>query len=307
MNSIRTISLIAACGLGVAFSAGCASGTPQKGEKVHAVSSATAKPAVAAPKPVEPPKKQAAAPKPSAAVSSAAAGEKRPVRIELLCPRKPDPPPVIDGDDREWKLVPNEIAVEDANVTYGRQHFRGEDDLSGTVKLCYDDNYLYLLASVVDEKIVVVDGKIFQTDHIELTLVPRFDEKKTGPVSQESLFIFGFTPGSPDKVGDPLLDIDASANMAFPPGKPWDGVDTEATMTEDGYLLEARIPWRVFGLKSSDIKEGAVMGVDVHFSDSDNSPTQEKMTSLNSNVPWRGRRWENLLKMTLVGTDGRKK
>ena len=70
-----------------------------------------------------------------------------------------------------------------------------------------------------------------------------------------------------------------------------------------GYVLEARIPWKVLGVRGP-VKPGMVFGIDVHFSDSDNAAVQESMTSLNP-IPWQGRRQENILKMVLTGTDGK--
>ena len=227
-----------------------------------------------------------------------------PARVEYCCPLKPDPPPVIDGDNREWELVPNAMTVQDKNVTWGRHNYKGDEDLSGTINLCYDQNYLYLLAEVVDDKLIVEDGKIFITDHIELSFVPMFDASLNGVVDKTKLYVLGFSPGNFENTGDPLLDIEASGTMVFPIGAPWDGMDVEASMTEEGYLLEARIPWRILGVKSADVKQGATFFIDVHLSDSDNGPTQETLTSLNP-IKWAGRRWENLLKMTLVGTDGK--
>ena len=227
-----------------------------------------------------------------------------PKRPEFCCPLKPDPPPVVDGDNREWELVPNVISIQDKNVTWGRHNYKGDEDLSGTITLCYDQNYLYLLVEVVDDKLVVEDGKIFVTDHVELSFVPMFDASLKGVVDKTKLYVLGFSPGNFENTGDPLLDIEASGTMVFPIGAPWDGMDVESSMTEEGYLLEARIPWRILGVKPAEVKQGATFCLDVHISDSDNGPTQETLTSLNP-IKWAGRRWENLLKMTLVGTDGK--
>ena len=227
-----------------------------------------------------------------------------PARIEYLCPLKPDPPPVIDGDNREWELVPNTMPVQDKNVTWGRHNYKGEEDLSGSITLCCDQNYLYLLTEVVDDKLVVEDGKIFITDHIEFSFVPMFDATKKGLVDRKMSYILGFSPGNFENTGDPLLDIEASGTMVSPIGAPWDGLEVESSLTEEGYILEARIPWRIIGVKPSEVKRGATFAIDVHLSDSDNGPTQETLTSLNP-VKWAGRRWENMLKLTLVGTDGK--
>ena len=227
-------------------------------------------------------------------------------RPEILCPLKPDPPPIIDGDRREWERVPSSIPVTERNVTWGKAKWKDEEDLSGTVSLSYDQNYLYLLVEVVDEKIIVDDSKFFNTDHVELSFVPFLDEKATGALPKDSLFVFGFTPGTPEKTGDALLDVEACASMVFPPNQPWKGVDVESSFTEEGYILEARIPWSVLRVKPNMVKVGQVFGIDVHISDSDSGKTQETMTSLNHLTPWKGRRWENMPRMVLTGTDGKK-
>ena len=81
-------------------------------------------------------------------------------------------------------------------------------------------------------------------------------------------------------------------------------MDVGASITEDGYVLEARIPWKVLGIKGN-VTAGMVFGVDVHISDSDKDFVQECMTSLNNTTPWKGRKQENIPKMVLTGTDGK--
>lgn len=221
----------------------------------------------------------------------------------VVCPLKPDPPPVPDGDRREWDTLPGALAVGDQNVTWGRAQYAGAEDLSGTVMLCYDANYLYLMAEVVDDKIVTAGGKgMFTADHVELTFAPHWRPGAKGPMP-EDWRIIGFSPGSVEASGDPLSDLEPEAFLIAPPGIDWSGIDVGATMTEDGYILEARIPWRVLGVKLP-VKPGMSFGVDVHLSDSDKGHVQESMTSLNP-VPWQGRRQENILKMVLTGTDGK--
>ncbi|HPY90905.1 MAG TPA: hypothetical protein PLT23_09275, partial [Lentisphaeria bacterium] len=57
--------------------------------------------------------------------------------LVFACPLKPDPPPVIDGDIREWERLPA-FEVEEKNVTWGKAKWEGEEDLSGSFKVCYD-------------------------------------------------------------------------------------------------------------------------------------------------------------------------
>ena len=224
----------------------------------------------------------------------------------ILCPQKPDPPPVIDGDPNDWEQVPCATVLNKSHITWGQAQYKGEEDLSGTVKLCFDSNYLYLLVEVVDEVIKTASDKnIFVSDHVELDFAPVYKDGACGPRPKDWR-ILAFTPGTVEESGDPLADMEADATAAAPPGLDWSGVDTGASITEDGYVLEARIPWKVLGVKGP-INTGLVFGVDVHISDSDKDFVQECMTSLNNTTPWKGRRQENILKMVLVGTDGKLK
>lgn len=231
----------------------------------------------------------------------AAAAKAKPV---IICPQKPDPPPVIDGDPSDWELVPCAITLDKSHVVWGQAQYKGEEDLSGTIRLSFDNNYLYLLAEVVDEAIKTASDKgMFVSDHVELDFAPVYKDNANGP-RQKNWRVLGFSPGTVESSGDPLVDMEAEATAAFPEGLDYSGVDVGSSITEDGYVLEARIPWKVLGVKGA-VTPGLVFGVDVHVSDSDKDFQQEAMTSLNNTTPWKGRRQENILKMVLTGTDGK--
>lgn len=237
----------------------------------------------------------------TAADMPAAPAKAKPV---IICPQKPDPPPVIDGDPADWELVPAAITLDKSHIVWGRPQWKGEEDLSGTVRLSFDENYLYLLVEVIDEAIKTASDKgIFVSDHIELDFAPEYKDKAVGP-RPRNWRILGFTPGTVESSGDPLTDMEADATAAFPPDLDYSGIDVGSSITEDGYVLEARIPWKVLGVKDR-VTAGRVFGVDVHISDSDKDFVQEAMTSLNNTTQWRGRRQENILKMVLTGTDGK--
>lgn len=237
-------------------------------------------------------------------LGTAATPAKKPSRPVIACPQKPDPPPVIDGDCSEWDNLPGAIELNKSHVTWGLAQYQGEEDLSGTVRICYDANYFYFMVEVVDEAIKVASDKdIFVSDHIELDFAPNFKEGVTGRQGADWRII-GFTPGSVEESGDPLADMEADALMAFPPNFQWEGIDVESAITEDGYVIEARIPWKVLGVKGA-VKAGMEFGMDIHISDSDKDFVQECMTSLNNTTPWKGRKLENIPKMVLTGTDGK--
>lgn len=218
------------------------------------------------------------------------------------CPLKPDPPPSIDGDSREWDHLPGAVTITEAHVTWGKAKWESLQDLSGTLQFCYDSNYFYLLADVVDDMVTIGGGKeMFGCDHVELTFAPVFDEKAMGPKG-EDWRIIGFSPGTQEASGDIFSDMSPEAYLHFPINTDSSAIDVASRPTENGYLLEARIPWRLLGVKGTP-KVGDVFGFDLHLSDSDSGTSQETLTSLNTNT-WRGRQKETILKLVLTGTDG---
>ena len=224
-------------------------------------------------------------------------------RLAVACPLKPDPPPNIDGDSREWDHLPVEIMVGAANVTWGKAKWDGEDDLSGLVKLCHDANYLYVLAEVVDEKVTIAGGKdMFHCDHVEITFAPVFDPAGSGPMRPDWRII-GLCPGTMAPTGDIFSDIEPEAYLHHPINTDSSTIDVGAGPTENGFVLEARIPWKLLGVPRPP-KPGQAFGFDIHLSDSDSGTTQETMTSLNP-TPWAGRKQENILKLILTGTYGK--
>ena len=229
----------------------------------------------------------------------------RPIdRQAYVCALKADPPPVADGFDDDWSTVRGEFVMGDGNLTWGRDKYTGEDDLSGYIKLCYDANYLYLLADVVDD-VILVDGGIgmFNADHVELDFAPAIREGVEGPKGDDWRII-GFSPGCVEESGDPLLDLEPEAYLVMPADIDWGGIDVGASMTENGYLLEARIPWHVLGVAPGQVKKGAVFGIEVHLSDSDTGNGQESMTTLDGRK-WAGRRQEQIPRFILGDTEGR--
>lgn len=225
------------------------------------------------------------------------------VRPVFPCPMKPDPPPSIDGDGREWDHLPGAVEIGEAHVTWGKANWQGVDDLSGTLQFCYDSNYFYVLADVVDDVVTIGGGKdMFSCDHVELTFAPVFAEKGTGPRG-EDWRIIGFSPGTQEASGDIFSDLSPEAYLHSPINTDSSAIDVASRPTEKGYVLEARIPWRLLGVKGTP-QPGAVFGFDLHFSDSDSGTSQETLTSLNT-MPWRGRHQETILKLVLTGTDGK--
>lgn len=188
--------------------------------------------------------------------------------------------PEIDGDFDEavWDLDRYNVD----HVVYGENRWGGEDDLSGTVMLGWDDYYLYIAARVVDDKYVQnASGEdIFKGDSIEFL----FDKNLSGDFNRRSLdsddYQIGISPGQ----DEPGKDIEAY--LWYPRSKERtldeDEVKAAAVPTDDGYRIEARISWDIFGIEP-DV--GDRYGFAFSISDNDNSDNnvQQSMVSNVSN------------------------
>lgn len=221
---------------------------------------------------------------------------------EVPCLLKPDPPPTMDGSLGEWYRSPCPIVVGGDQVTYNKAKWKDEDDLSGTLWLYWDENYLYLAAEVNDDKFIQDQSgdKIWYGDHIEFFLDPKYAPGVKGHFGEEQFHI-GFSPGNLAKTGDPLFDLPPEVCIANPPGMSPEGIRLAAVRTEKGYNLEAAIPWKLLKVKP---KQGMILGLDFSLSDSDNPGSQDKMTSLVSG-PWQVEQREHLVPMKLCDTQGK--
>jgi hypothetical protein len=224
---------------------------------------------------------------------------------KIICPQKPDPPPVVDGELNEWENLPGVIEITPDQICHGKDKFSEEGDLGGIFRICWDKNYLYLAADVVDDKIVVTRaGKdLWQTDHIEFDIDIAWQPGVKGNFGKNQ-FVFGFSPGNFSRTGDPLADIEPEFYI-FMPASIGDNaeIDVASKETEIGYTLEIRIPWKFFGIKPAI---GRLIAFDIHFSDTDDSNSQESMTSLFPGK-WRRRKRERMIPVILGDTSGETK
>lgn len=220
----------------------------------------------------------------------------------ILCPLRPDPPPSIDGDISEWYQSSGSFKVKGENITYNKAGWKGENDLSGTLWLGWDKNHLYLAAEVIDDMFFQdKSGKdIWLGDHLEFDFDPKYKPGVKDIFAKEQ-FVMGFSPGNLQDTGDPLFDMPPECYIWRPIGLEPPQIDVAVLRTEDGYTLEASIPWKLFGIKP---KQGMIFGVDFRISDSDGPNSQDAMTSLFPKK-WIGRRRERLIQIKLGDTEGK--
>jgi hypothetical protein len=203
------------------------------------------------------------------------------IKKNLICPQKTDPPPVIDGDIDEWLNLPGKIPVTGKDVRWGKSKWKDDDDLSGCFQLCWDANYLYILADVTDEKLLVTKSgvNLYQTDHIEVDIDTDYQPDAKGTYSAKQ-FLIAFSPGNMEDTGDPLVDIAPEYYIYNPVDiKIEHNIYVASKPTEYGYIIELRIPWKLLKVKP---EIGMTIGIDLHLSDSDESENQESLTTLSS-------------------------
>ena len=179
--------------------------------------------------------------------------------------------PTIDGDLGEWEGSP--IAI-DQNV-YGAANWSGIEDSYGHFFAGWDDTALYLAVSVTDNTFVQVStGRMmFKGDIIEL----QFDADLQGDFFSSRLssddYQIGLSPGNFGSIG-------TGAYRWYPIGLAGSaaGVTLEAVSTDQGYDLEAAIPWTLFAVVP---EAGDSFGFALSISDNDlvGQAVQQSMVS----------------------------
>jgi hypothetical protein len=186
--------------------------------------------------------------------------------------------PTIDGvlDEEEWEM--DRFFADE--IVYGKSQWNGEKDLSANFMLGWDDDYLYIAAKVKDDKYVQKSsGKnIFKGDSIEILLDTSVSKDFYQKELSKDDFQLGISPGSP-KPGK-----ECEAYLWYPEGYAGgkSGVKIGATLIDEGYRIEAKIPWELFRTNPEDDKHyGFVFSV----SDNDKSgeSAQQSIISNNSN------------------------
>lgn len=218
-------------------------------------------------------------------------------------PLKPDPPIAIDGDLGDWSGVPNAITIQEpAQAVFGAGSWTGADDLSGTVRLAWRREHLFIAAAVTDDTIAQDQraSGIWQGDHVELYLDVRPDLEPDRQHFGDGQFHIALSPGNFKNTGDALVDTGPEAYCYSPRGHDVSGVLVASSQTGNGWILEAAVPWAMLGVTP---EEGMPLRVEVGLSDTDGTePRQESMLTIGT-AEW-GHTRDRLQPMALAGTDG---
>jgi O-glycosyl hydrolase len=174
-------------------------------------------------------------------------------------------PPSLDADkpDEAWQ---NAKAVKIANVARGP--IGGEQDLSGTFRMLWDDQALYLLADIVDDVKKTDPQNDFESDGVELYMDG--DNFKGGNYDENDfqyLFVIDSKQAVEVKHAPPKGDTPV-------PQASLQGVAFATAATESGYRIVAKLPWSAMNAKP---EAGKFIGVDVHINDNDSGKRDKKI------------------------------
>jgi hypothetical protein len=182
-------------------------------------------------------------------------------------------PPVIDGD---WNDLPKASEEPARFVVFGKANWKGNEDLSASFRVGWDNNYLYLGVKVNDDLYVQESsGKnLYKGDSIEILL----DANVRGDYYVQALsaddYQLGISPGNPT----PGKNMEAY--LWYPASQAGTRTDIKmAAISSPGtYRVEIAIPWKMFGITPST---GTHFGFAVSASDNDTpgKPGQKAMVS----------------------------
>ncbi|MFL9842789.1 glucuronyl esterase domain-containing protein [Flavobacterium rhizosphaerae] len=158
-------------------------------------------------------------------------------------------PPTIDGAiDDVW----NDPMIQSFNA---QTVLVGDDidaaDLSGWAKAVWDDTYIYLLAYITDDVKKNDSPNAYEDDSIEYY----FDGNNGKTDTYED-----------DDVQYTLAWNDNNSIASSPASIPTTGIESVMADTEDGYIVETKIPWANFGTSPAD---GVLIGFDFMINDDD--------------------------------------
>jgi hypothetical protein len=188
-----------------------------------------------------------------------------------------DTPPSIDGKLGDWGFDTYQID----NVVYGADRWRNPADLSGSLMVGWDEEYLYLGFRVKDDEYVqLASGELlFKGDSVEVLLDTDVSIDYYVRALSNDDYQLGISPGSP-KPGK-----NTESYLWFP--RSVEGKRSKVVIgvekVDNGYRLETAIPWSIFGVTP---EAGQHFGFAASISDNDRSG-EAVQQSMVSNVPTR--------------------
>ncbi len=151
-------------------------------------------------------------------------------------------PPTIDGDLSDWNTT---AYTADEALPYANSSWTGAGDLSATYYLGWNENYLYIGIKRVDDTFVQISyGRyMYRGDDIEIQLDANLNGDFNTTYLSADDYQIGLSPGN-------FSTRNEEAYRWYPRSlEKWlTNVTVQAVRMGEGYDLEARIPWSVFGI-----------------------------------------------------------
>ncbi|MEI8198196.1 MAG: sugar-binding protein, partial [Phycisphaerae bacterium] len=188
-------------------------------------------------------------------------------------------PPVLDGKLDEWGRA--SFLLGEARQTLRRAgRWAGALDASAAVWLGWDEQYLYVAADVIDDKLMQAHGgaEPWQGDTLEL-----FFNVHPGQQRVDGFWQIALIP--PLESGQKL--------RVTGPQKEFEGVEGTAAVHKGGYTLECRIPWK--NLTGFVPGPGAQVGLQVMLDDRDDAGLKSRLTWYPSAITFNHRLQMNTL------------
>ena len=184
-------------------------------------------------------------------------------------------PPQLDGRLDEWPALPLPIQA----IVFGQEYWDGPADLSAEAVAGWDNEHLFLGVRVVDDVFSqpAQGTRLYLGDSLELQLdADRQGDADSGEYNGDD-FQIGLSPG----------DFGARRPEAYvwrPGNVTGVEVAVAAQRLDDGYVLEAAIPWRALGAAPNRTPS---LGIALNVSDNDlPAPAQLTMASSTPNRSW---------------------
>ncbi len=185
----------------------------------------------------------------------------------------------IDGSDSDWPSTPS---VTSAFRVFAMEDWDGTNDLQAEWRLAWDADNLYLLVQVIDDIHVQTQSgtQIFRGDSVEIQIdtAPERNAQRVNPAT----FQFILSPGDFEGRAPSAVRFRGNERGDVPEA-PGHSVRVAARQTDDGYHLEAAIPWRDVNVTPSS---GLRLGVALNANDNDSSGTARQEVMM-SHVPGR--------------------
>ena len=219
-------------------------------------------------------------------------------------PLKPDPPFAVDGDVGDWSDVPNAMVLERAEqVVWGATNWESARDMSGTVRVAWRREHLFVAVDVVDDQLRQTQrgAGLWKGDHVELYVDAEPDREPKRDAFGAGQFHFGFSPGNFGVTGDPLADCAPEGYCFRPVGTGAEGVLVASARTAAGWALEAAVPWDLLGVTQP--APGLVLRFELGLSDTDTAEPQQESLMTTLTATW-GHKRSRLAPAALAGADG---